>query len=173
MARSIDWAGLEMQPGDDADPVPFSFLTERITTPQITCGITTTTPATHDIIRANLDRSPIYSGADRRRWAALLPVDRRQGRALRRARRRIRFSSSPKGSTTTRSIRTAFRPRLPDEVQDAFLQTIPGLEHAVIMRPGYAIEYDFVDPRELTPGLEVEASAGALSRRPDQRHDRL
>ena len=82
---TIDWAALEMQPGDDP-PEPFSLLTDRITTPQIECGITRTTEATHGVIRANVHRSPMYSGQIESR-AALLPLDRRQDRALRRTRR--------------------------------------------------------------------------------------
>ena len=107
---SIDWSGLEMQKADD-DPRAVLVPDRADHDAQIACGITTTTAATHDIIRANLGRSPMYSGADRKRRAALLPVDRRQGRALRRSRRRTRFSSSPRASTTIRSIRTASRPR--------------------------------------------------------------
>ena len=123
--KSIDWSGLEMQKADD-DPVPFSFLTERITTPQITCGITTTTAATHDIIRANLAPFAALFRADRKCRAALLPVDRRQSRALRRSRRRTRFSSNPRASTTTRSIRTASRHRCRPKFRMPSCSTIPG-----------------------------------------------
>ena len=110
--KSIDWSGLEMQKADD-DPVPFSFLTERIATPQISCGITYTTPETHEIIRANLARSPMYSGQIESVGPALLPVDRGQGCAIRRPLLRTRFSSNPKASTTTRSTPTASRLRCP------------------------------------------------------------
>ena len=170
--KSIDWAGLEMQPADE-DPVPFSFLTEQITTPQIACDITTTTAATHDIIRANLAPLADVFRADRKRRAALLPVDRRQGRALRRPRRRTRFSSSPRGSTTITVYPNGISTSLPADVQEAFLKTIPGSSSVVIKRPGYAIEYDYVDPRELTPALEVKRLPGLYPRRPDQRHDGL
>ncbi len=108
--RSIDWASLEMQAGDD-DPVPFSFLTERIANRQIACGVTATSEATHAIIRANLHRAPMYSGQIEGVGPALLPVDRGQGGAFRRAAQRTRSSWSPRASTTTRSIRTGSRPR--------------------------------------------------------------
>jgi tRNA uridine 5-carboxymethylaminomethyl modification enzyme len=156
--KSIDWSGLEMQKADD-DPVPFSFLTERITTPQITCGITTTTAATHDIIRANLARSPLYSGQIGSVGPRYCPsIEDKVVRFADRTAHQIFLE--PEGLDDDTVYPNGVSTSLPAEVQDAFLKTIPGLEHVMIKRPGYAIEYDYVDPRELTPGLEVKRLPG-------------
>ena len=120
---------------------------------QVPCWITHTNARTHDIIRAGLDRSPMYHRRDQERRAALLPVDRGQGRALRRPRRATRSSSSPKASTRTRSIPTASRRRCRSTCSSTLVRSMPGCENAHILRPGYAIEYDYFDPR----GLEVHA----------------
>jgi tRNA uridine 5-carboxymethylaminomethyl modification enzyme len=156
--RSIDWSGLEMQKADD-DPVPFSFLTERITTPQIACGITCTTPATHDIIRANLARSPMYSGQIESVGPRYCPsIEDKVVRFADRTSHQIFLE--PEGLDDDTIYPNGVSTSLPAEVQDAFLKTMPGLENVVIKRPGYAIEYDYVDPRELTPGLEVKRLPG-------------
>ena len=160
--RTIDWAGLEVQPGDDP-PVPFSFLTERIATPQIACDITHTTEATHAIIRANLDRAPMYSGADRERRPALLPLDRGQGRALRRTATAHQIFLEPEGLDDDTVYPNGISTSLPAEVQEAFLRTIPGLETGASSAPGYAIEYDYVDPRELQPDAGGQAPAAGCS----------
>jgi tRNA uridine 5-carboxymethylaminomethyl modification enzyme len=151
---SIDWASLEMQPADD-DPVPFSFLTERIANPQIECGITTTTAATHAIIRANLKRSPMYSGQIASSGPRYCPsIEDKVVRFADRAGHQIFLE--PEGLDDDTVYPNGVSTSLPAEVQEAFLRTIPGLEKVVIKRFGYAIEYDYVDPRELFPTLEVK-----------------
>ena len=151
---SIDWASLEMQPGDDP-PVPFSFLTERITNPQIECGVTTTTEATHEIIRANLARSPMYSGQIGSVGPRYCPsIEDKVVRFAGRSGHQIFLE--PEGLDEDTVYPNGVSTSLPAEVQEAFLRTIPGLEGVRIKRFGYAIEYDYVDPRELYPSLEVK-----------------
>jgi tRNA uridine 5-carboxymethylaminomethyl modification enzyme len=156
--RTIDWAGLDIQPGDDPPP-PFSFVTDRITTPQIACHITTTTPATHAVIRANLARSPMYSGGITGIGPRYCPsIEDKVVRFAERERHQIFLE--PEGLDDDTIYPNGISTSLPRDVQKALLQTIPGLEHAVIRRPGYAIEYDFVDPRELYPSLETRRVPG-------------
>jgi tRNA uridine 5-carboxymethylaminomethyl modification enzyme len=151
---SIDWASLEMQPAD-AEPVPFSFLTTRIVNPQIECGITTTTQATHDIIRANLNRSPMYSGQIGSVGPRYCPsIEDKVVRFADRAGHQIFLE--PEGLDEDTVYPNGVSTSLPTDVQEAFLRTIPGLEQVRIKRFGYAIEYDNVDPRELLPTLEVK-----------------
>jgi tRNA uridine 5-carboxymethylaminomethyl modification enzyme len=151
--NTIDWAGLGRQPGDDPPP-PFSFVTDRITTPQIACHITTTTVDTHGVIRANLHRSPMYSGDITGTGPRYCPsIEDKIVRFTERDRHQIFLE--PEGLDDDTIYPNGISTSLPREVQEAFLRTIPGLEHAVIRRPGYAIEYDFVDPRELYPSLET------------------
>jgi tRNA uridine 5-carboxymethylaminomethyl modification enzyme len=155
---SIDWASLPSQAGDD-DPVPFSFLTERIANRQIACGVTTTTEATHAIIRANLHRAPMYSGQIEGVGPRYCPsIEDKVVRFASRAAHQIFLE--PEGLDDDTVYPNGVSTSLPAEVQDAFLRTIPGLEKVVIRRPGYAIEYDYIDPRELLPTLEVKALAG-------------
>ena len=155
---SIDWASLEMQSGDE-DPVPFSFLTERISRPQIACGITTTTERTHDIIRANLSRAPMYSGAIQSVGPRYCPsIEDKVVRFADRTGHQIFLE--PEGLDDDTVYPNGVSTSLPTEVQDAFLRTIPGLERVEIKRPGYAIEYDYVDPRELWPTLAVKRLPG-------------
>jgi tRNA uridine 5-carboxymethylaminomethyl modification enzyme len=149
--RTIDWASLEMQPGDD-EPVPFSFLTDGIAHPQIRCGITTTTDATHAIIRANLHRAPMYSGQIDSVGPRYCPsIEDKVVRFADRPGHQIFLE--PEGLDDDTVYPNGVSTSLPADVQDAFLRTIPGLDKVVVKRFGYAIEYDYVDPRELLPTL--------------------
>ena len=150
---TIDWVGLDIQPGDDP-PVPFSFLTKRITTPQVACHITRTTPETHDIIRANLGRSPLYAGDITGVGPRYCPsIEDKVVRFAERTHHQIFLE--PEGLDDDTIYPNGISTSLPRDVQEAFIATIPGLERAVMRRPGYAIEYDYVDPRELHPSLET------------------
>ncbi len=155
---TIDWASLEMQPGDDP-PEPFSVLTDKIVNPQIQCGITRTTPATHAIIRANVHRSPMYSGQITSRGPRYCPsIEDKIVRFGERDGHQIFLE--PEGLDDTTVYPNGISTSLPEEVQSALVASIPGLERARIVRPGYAIEYDHVDPRELTPALETKRLPG-------------
>lgn len=156
--RTIDWAALEMQPGDDP-PEPFSVLTDRIDTPQIECGITRTVDATHAVIRVNVHRSPMYSGQIASRGPRYCPsIEDKIVRFGERDGHQIFLE--PEGLDTDTVYPNGISTSLPEDVQAALVATIPGLERAVITRPGYAIEYDHVDPRELTPALETKRFSG-------------
>jgi len=156
--RTIDWAGVAHQPGD-VPPPPFSFLTDRIETPQIDCGITETTPETHAIIQANLHRAPMYSGQIESTGPRYCPsIEDKVVRFADRSRHQIFLE--PEGLDDPTVYPNGISTSLPAEVQAELLRTIPGLERAVIVRPGYAIEYDFVDPRELKPSLETNKING-------------
>ena len=155
---SIDFSGLEEQRGDDP-PEPFSMLTEAITTPQISCYITRTTAETHRIIADNIHRSAMYSGRIKSRGPRYCPsIEDKIVRFADRDSHQIFLE--PEGLSDSTIYPNGLSTSLPADVQEAFLKSMPGLENVRIVRPGYAIEYDYVDPRELRPTLELKRLAG-------------
>ena len=155
---TIDWSAVEMQPGDDP-PEPFSVMTDRITTPQIQCGITRTTAATHEVIRANVHRSPMYSGQIKSSGPRYCPsIEDKIVRFGDRDGHQIFLE--PEGLDDPTVYPNGISTSLPEEVQLGILASIPGLERVRMVRPGYAIEYDHVDPRELEPTLQAKRLAG-------------
>jgi tRNA uridine 5-carboxymethylaminomethyl modification enzyme len=155
---TIDWSAVEMQPGDDP-PEPFSVMTERITAPQIQCGITRTTPATHEVIRANVHHSPMYSGQIKSTGPRYCPsIEDKIVRFGDRDGHQIFLE--PEGLDDPTVYPNGISTSLPEEVQQAILASIPGLERVRMVRPGYAIEYDHVDPRELDPTLQTRRLPG-------------
>ena len=155
---TIDWSAVEMQPGDDP-PEPFSVMTGRITTPQIQCGITRTTAATHEVIRANVHRSPMYSGQIKSSGPRYCPsIEDKIVRFGDRDGHQIFLE--PEGLDDSTVYPNGISTSLPEEVQLQILASIPGLERVRMVRPGYAIEYDHVDPRELDPTLQTKRLRG-------------
>ena len=158
MAAPSIGRALEMQPGDDP-PEPFSILTTRIENPQIECGITRTIAATHEIIRDNVHRSPMYSGQIASRGPRYCPsiedkivkFGERDGHQI---------FLEPEGLDDHTVYPNGISTSLPEDVQHALVATIPGLQNAQFIRPGYAIEYDYVDPRELAPTLQTKRLRG-------------
>lgn len=156
--KTIDWQALEVQPGD-AVPQPFSYMTDEITVPQIDCHITYTSPAGHELIRANLHRAPMYSGQIDSTGPRYCPsIEDKVVRFADKSRHQIFLE--PEGLDDDTVYPNGISTSLPEDVQAALLKTIGGLENARIIRPGYAIEYDFVDPRELHPTLETRRIPG-------------
>ena len=159
--RTIDWASLDMQKPDD-EPVPFSLMTDRITQPQIDCGITRTTGRTHEIIRANLSRSAMYSGSIKGVGPRYCPsiedkivkFGDRDGHQI---------FLEPEGLDDSTVYPNGISTSLPEDAQKALIATIPGLEKAEMVKPGYAIEYDHIDPRELDPSLETRRIRGLFT----------
>ena len=156
--QTIDWSALEMQPGDDP-PEPFSILTRQIKNPQVECAITRTSEITHKIIRDNVHRSPMYSGQIASRGPRYCPsiedkivkFGERNGHQI---------FLEPEGLDDHTVYPNGISTSLPEDVQCALVATIPGLLNARIIRPGYAIEYDYVDPRELAPTLQTKKLNG-------------
>lgn len=156
--RTIDWDAFEPQPADER-PVPFSFATERIEQPQITCYIGYTTHDVHHAIRANLHESPLYSGKIKGIGPRYCPSI--EDKVVKFAdKNRHQLFLEPEGHNTNEVYLNGFSTSLPAELQQELVRMIPGLGEARIIRPGYAIEYDFVDPRELTPSLQTARIAG-------------
>lgn len=156
--RTIAWEQLEPQEGDEP-PTPFSFMTEAIHTPQVRCHITGTTPASHALIRGSLHRAPLYSGQIRGIGPRYCPsIEDKVVRFAERERHQIFLE--PEGLDDDTVYPNGISTSLPETVQRELLKTIPGLERAAMLRPGYAIEYDFVDPRQLLPTLQVAKVPG-------------
>jgi tRNA uridine 5-carboxymethylaminomethyl modification enzyme len=152
--RTIDFERLEAQPGD-ADPVPFSFLTDTIKEPQLDCHITYTNPGVHDLIRANLDRAPMYSGQIQSTGPRYCPsIEDKVVRFADRDSHQIFLE--PEGRATLEYYCNGISTSLPRDVQEAIIPLIPGLEQAEIMRFGYAVEYDYAPPTQLGPTLETK-----------------
>ncbi len=157
-ARSIDFSGLQAQHGDDP-PIPFSFSTARIVQKQVPCHITYTNPRTHEIIRSSLHRSPMYSGAIKSRGPRYCPsIEDKVVRFADKERHQIFLE--PEGLETVEVYPNGISTSLPLDAQLEMVHSIAGLEHAEIMRPGYAIEYDYVEPTQLYPSLETKLIRG-------------
>jgi tRNA uridine 5-carboxymethylaminomethyl modification enzyme len=156
--RTIDFSRLEPQSGD-ADPRPFSFATDKITQPQRDCHITYTNEAVHELIRANLNRAPMYSGQIQGRGPRYCPsIEDKVVRFADKERHQIFLE--PEGRNTLEYYCNGISTSLPNDVQQAMLRLIPGLENAEVMRWGYAVEYDYAPPTQLHPTLETKPVAG-------------
>ncbi|MEQ1490717.1 MAG: tRNA uridine-5-carboxymethylaminomethyl(34) synthesis enzyme MnmG [Terricaulis sp.] len=157
-SSSIDWASLEKQYADE-EPTPFSFLTDKITNPQVACGVTYTTAETHKIIEESLSKSAVYSGAISGRGPRYCPsIEDKVVRFADKSAHQIFLE--PEGLDDDTVYPNGISTSLPEDIQERFIRTIPGLENVVIKRHAYAIEYDYVDPRELMPTLETKRIKG-------------
>ena len=156
--RTIDFSGLEVQPGDDPPPA-FSFRSDGIRQTQVSCHITWTNPETHEIVRSGIDRSPMYNGTIRSRGPRYCPsIEDKVVRFADKPRHQIFLE--PEGYDTVEVYPNGLSTSLPLDVQLRMVRSIPGLEAAAIMRPGYAIEYDYCDPTQLAPSLESKLLRG-------------
>jgi tRNA uridine 5-carboxymethylaminomethyl modification enzyme len=156
--RTIDFSACEEQPGD-ADPEPFSFLTQRIAQPQLSCWLTETNPYVHDLIRANLHRAPMYSGQIQSTGPRYCPsIEDKVVRFAERSSHHIFLE--PEGRNTWEYYCNGISTSLPRDVQDEMIRSIRGLERAEIMRYGYAVEYDYAPPTQLHRSLETKLVAG-------------
>lgn len=159
--RTIDWDAFVAQPADEK-PVPFSFATDVIEQPQITCYVGYTNDSVHDAIRLNLDESPLYSGKIKGVGPRYCPSI--EDKVVKFAEKdRHQLFLEPEGHDTNEVYLNGFSTSLPSELQQQLVRMIPGLDRAEIIRPGYAIEYDFIDPRQLTPFLESRLMAGLFA----------
>lgn len=156
--RTIDFSRLEPQPGDP-DPAPFSFLNDRVEQPQMDCHLTATTPEVHEIIRANLDRAPMFSGQIQSTGPRYCPSI--EDKVVRFADREThQIFLEPEGRQTLEYYCNGISTSLPRDVQDRILPLIPGLENAEVMRYGYAVEYDYAPPTQLHATLETKLVPG-------------
>ena len=157
-SRSVDYSAMDIQPGDE-HPCPFSYRTRAITQEQLNCHITCTTPATHEIIRRNLDRSAMYSGRIQSVGPRYCPSI--EDKVVRFAdRRKHQLFVEPEGYDTLEVYLNGLSMSLPEDVQVEVVRSVPGLEKAEIMRPGYAVEYDYVPPTQILPTLETKPVRG-------------
>jgi tRNA uridine 5-carboxymethylaminomethyl modification enzyme len=156
--RTIDYSNLQIQYGDDL-PVPFSFMNDRVIQTQVPCHITYTNPKTHEIIRSSIHRSPMYSGTIKSRGPRYCPSI--EDKVIRFSdRQRHQIFLEPEGLNTVEVYPNGLSTSLPLDIQIAMVRSIAGLEHAEIMRPGYAIEYDYVEPTQLYATLETKMAKG-------------
>ena len=158
LKRTIDFSAMELQPSDD-DVIPFSFDNEKIDRPMVPCHVVYTNEATHKIIRENIGRSPLYSGKIHGIGPRYCPsIEDKVMRFKDRDRHQIFIE--PESLETEEMYLNGFSSSLPESIQDQFMRTLPGFEHAVASRPGYAVEYDYVEPTQLYPSLETKRVAG-------------
>lgn len=161
LKESVDFSVLEMQAGDE-DVIPFSFDTEKVERPMVPCHVVYTNENTHEIIRKNIGRSPLYSGKISGIGPRYCPSI--EDKVMRFAERdRHQIFVEPEGLGTSEIYLNGFSSSLPESVQDAFLRTMPGFEKAVVSRPGYAVEYDYVEPTQLYNSLETKRVAGLFN----------
>ena len=161
LRKTVDFSRLEEQPGD-SEVVPFSFDTVRVERPLVSCHIVYTNEETHRIIRENIGRSPLFSGKISGTGPRYCPsIEDKVMRFAERERHQIFVE--PEGLETDEIYLNGFSSSLPESVQDAFMRTMPGFENAVQSRPGYAVEYDFVEPTQLYPSLETKRVAGLFN----------